>query len=374
MDVPFVSGEIASLVSIDGRMGRGTVTRTSMQSPRFAICIYLILPAAFSGYSVCQSERVEQSLKHSECVVDVDQFAQTSRTSPDVIRFQSELINPDVPVTQQLILELADKSVRDVGLSRPQPATTLPKGGWPSSMHDYEHESIGKYLDILVEALPQKRGPAQVESLKTAVGNQSLRLTPMRPEIRDCFQRATAGMFPSLPFETQWPILYSGPYQLFKSASLTAYLRQLYDSLEDHVRGSSPEELEEDLRFYRNMILQRIYEEDPIVGRAMILDEITSGRPRADIEALSVLPDDTLPEMDRILPQQLPSLHNSSDDFEGLAKLGIVERYATGSLLPDMKSAYTKDAGKWRSDQEGLFLSYFYAPILSSRSSLSPSA
>jgi hypothetical protein len=330
-----------------------------MQKPRLAICTYAILVAAFPGYSLCQSERVEQSLKGSECVVGVGQFAQTSRTSPDVIRLQSELLDPDVPVTLQLILQLADKSARDVGLSRPQPVTTLAERRMAKLYARYEHESTGKYLDILVEALPQKRGAAQVESLKIAVGDQTLRLTPMRPEVQDCFQRAMADIFPSLPFETQWPILDSGSYQLFKSANLTAYLRQLYDSLEDHVRGSSPEEVEEDLRFYRTIILRRIYEDDPTIGRAMILDEIMLVKPRADIEALSVLPDDTLPEMDRILLQQLPGLHNNSDDFEVMARLGIVARYATISLLPGVKSAYVKDAGKWRSDQVGLFLSYF---------------
>jgi hypothetical protein len=39
--------------------------------------------------------------------VDVDEFARSSRISPEVIRLQSELIDPDVPVTPQLIFELA---------------------------------------------------------------------------------------------------------------------------------------------------------------------------------------------------------------------------------------------------------------------------
>jgi len=319
-----------------------------------------VLLAALCGHSVGQSEVPEQAGKTSECVVDIDEFARTSRTSPEVIRLQSELIDPDVPVTPRLILELAHKSVGDFGISRAQPPATTPDQTRIASFYGkYLDELTGKYLDILVEALPQKRGQAQIESLATVVENQSLRLAPMHSGVQGCFQKVAASIFPSLPFETQWLTLHSDSYPLFKSPNLTAYLRQLYDSLEDHIRDSEPEETERNLRFYRGVILQRICEEDPIAGRAMIIEEITSGRPRVDIEALAILPDETLPEIDRILLRQLPTLQKNSDDYEAMAQLGVVERYATKSLLPRVKSAYLGNAGSWNSRQEALFLSYF---------------
>jgi hypothetical protein len=325
-----------------------------------ACFIDAVLLAALSAHSFGQSEAVEQARKTSECVVDVDEFGRTSRTSPEVIRLQSELIDPDVPVTPQLILELAHKSVGDIEISRAQPRTTTHDQTPIASFYGkYLDELTGKYLDILLEALPQKRGQAQIESLATVIENQFIRLTPMHAEVQGCFQRVAASIFPFLPFETQWLTLHSDSYPLFKSASLTAYLRQLYDSLEDHLRDNEPEETERDLRFYRSVILQRIYEEDPIAGRAMIIGEITSGRPRVDIDALTILPDETLPEIHRILSRQLPTLGKSSDDYEAMAQLGVVERYATKNLLPRVKSAYLGNAGNWNSRQEALFLSYF---------------
>ena len=323
--------------------------------------IVAVLLAALYGQSVGQSEVAESARKKaSECVVDVDEFARTSRTSPEVIRLQAELIDPDVAVTPQLILELAHKSIGDFGISRAQPPTTTPEQTRIASFYgQHLDELTGKYLDILLEALPQKRGQAQIESFATIVENQFLRLTPMLPGVQGCFQRAAASIFPSLPFESQWRMLHSDSYPLFRSANLTAYLRQLYDSLEDHIRDSDPEETERDVRFYRSVILQQIYEEDPIAGRAMIIEEITSGRPRVDIEALAILPDEALPEMDRILSRQVPTLGKNSDDYEGMAKLGVVERYATKNLLPRVKSAYLGNAGKWSPRQEALFLSYF---------------
>jgi hypothetical protein len=352
--------------SISFRRAPSENPRTSMQRTWLPLLIDVTLLLALSGYSAGQSERAENHLKDSRCVVEVNHFARTAKTSPDVIRLQSALIDPDVPVTQQFILELAQKSVQDLGIFRPQPDTTLAQSAptpsqtrFPSFYVQHLYEFAGKYLDILEEALPNKLGQAQVESFKTAIDSQFLRLAPMEPEIQGCFQRAAANIFPALPFNAQCLNLYSGSYPLFKSANLTAYLRQLYDSLEDHLRDSESGDMERDLRFYRSEILQRIYEEDPIVGRAIIIDEITSGAPRADIQALAILPDETLPEMDRILLRQLPTLHKSSDDDDEMAKLGVVERYATLGLLPQVKSAYLNNAGKWNSRQEALFLSYF---------------
>jgi hypothetical protein len=71
-----------------------------------ACFIDAVLLAALYGHSVGQSEVAEQAGKTSECAVEVDEFARSSRTSLEVIRLQSELIDPDVPVTPQLILEL----------------------------------------------------------------------------------------------------------------------------------------------------------------------------------------------------------------------------------------------------------------------------
>ena len=91
-----------------------------MQRTLLAFFINVILPVALAGYSVCQSEPAEKPLKDSQCVVDISHFARTTQTSPEVIRLQSALIDPDISVTQRLILELANRSVGDMGFSRPQ--------------------------------------------------------------------------------------------------------------------------------------------------------------------------------------------------------------------------------------------------------------
>jgi hypothetical protein len=77
------------------------------------------------------------------------------------------------------------------------------------------------------------------------------------------------------------------------------------------------------------------------------------------MDALGILPNETLPQIERIVRRQLSALQPNSDDFEMAAKLGAVERYATENLLANVKSAYMKGTGKWSSNEDALFLSYF---------------
>jgi hypothetical protein len=130
-----------------------------MQRTWLAFFINVILPVALAGYSVCQSEPAEKPLKDSQCVVDISHFARTTQTSPEVIRLQSALIDPDISVTQRLILELANRSVGDMGFSRPQlteSSTVTPAQKREAIFYrQYFDEFSGKYLDILVGALPQ---------------------------------------------------------------------------------------------------------------------------------------------------------------------------------------------------------------------------
>jgi hypothetical protein len=325
-----------------------------------ALCFEIVLLLTSPKYVVGQSGTEDKPPKTPDCILDVSDFSRTHETSPEVIRLQSSLVDPDVLVTQQLIMELARKSVGEIEVSRPDPSTITPAQTQIDSFYmEQLNKFTGKYLDILVEALSQKRGEAQVESFKTAIEDQFLRAVPMQPEMQGCFQRVVASIFPSLPFEKQWLALLSSSYPMFKSAGLTAYLRQLYDSLEDHIRESEDVDSEAELRSYRSTILRRIYEENTVIGKEIIIAEITSPKPRADIVALSTLPDETLPEVDRILMHQLPMLRKNPDDYEVMAKLGIIERYGTKGLLPSVKSAYLKDTGNWNSREEAIFLSYF---------------
>src|SRR2546430_8623179 len=49
-----------------------------------------------------QSEATERNTQPSGCTFDVSQFGRSPHTSPELMRLESELIDPQVPVTQTL--------------------------------------------------------------------------------------------------------------------------------------------------------------------------------------------------------------------------------------------------------------------------------
>src|SRR5579863_743878 len=310
-----------------------------MSNSRSPLISRLILLLSLTGYSVCQSAPAETPSKDSPCVVDISRFAGTSQGSSEAVESESSLLDPNTPVTQQLIVRLGESDRRNAGTG---------------NLYSF----TGKYLDLLLQALPQKRGQAQLESFETLVDGQFMRSKPLPPELQGCLQSEAASIFPSLPFDSQRIILQRDDYGLFKSAELTFYLRQLYESLDDPAGKLDPGEPERFLRFYRGIVLRRIYDQDPITGKAMILDEIASGKPRVDMDSLGILPDATLPEIDQIIRKQLLTLRPDSGD-ETMAELGVLERYASENILASVKSSYGRDCGKWSADQNARFLSYF---------------
>ena len=295
----------------------------------------------------------------TECTFDVSQFGRTQRTSPELVRLQSELIDPHFSVSVQLIQELAAEEEHDGLLGRSQSDRPLTGKGPAMINVERQRELVGKYLDLLAIVLPQKEGEAQVESMWVLTEQQHLRGAPMSEATQQCVQKAVASVFPSLPFEKQWSILLEGNYPLFKSAALASYLRHVYESLEEYLPDDPEFDRETSLRFHRTQILKRIYEGDSLVGREMILNEIKSELPRCDIEVLRMLPDETLPAMDHAFSEQLPSVYENANWDEYNAKLGAIERYATAAVLPAMKALFSNDPDNRNQYHTTLFLSYF---------------
>src|ERR1700694_559321 len=248
-----------------------------------------------------QSGTPEKNTHPSECAFEVSQCGRTPLTSLELIRLESELVDPQVPVTQTLILQLNTQAGRDAFSTVPKSIsgqTAKPTGKEGLRNQD---DFSGKYLDILARLLPAKKGEALVDSLLTVTEDQFLRIRPAQPTERQCLQEAVAKTLPSVPLEVQSRILFSGEYPLFKSSALTLYLHQLYESIDDQIVAAEDDptfDRERVARGYRTPILKRIYDADPNIGRAIILGEIASELPRTNIKALKLLPDETLHEMD----------------------------------------------------------------------------
>jgi hypothetical protein len=318
-------------------------------------CLCTFLPTS-------EAQIPEKNTHPSECTLEVNQFGRTPLTSLELIRLESELVDPQVPVSETLILQLNTQAKRDVYSASSKSSSThaAPATGkeTPRSQDDFS----AQYLDILARVLPAKRGDALVDGLLTITERQFIRKRPMQPAERQCLQEAVAKTFPSVPLEVQSRILFSDEYPLFKGPALTLYLHQLYESIDGQVAADEDDptfDRQRIARLYRTRILKRIYEADPNTGRAIILREIASDLPRSDIEALKLLPDETLPEMDSAFTHQLPVVYENANWDEYNAKLGVIERYATGAILPAMKSLYLHDPDERNQYHDVLFFSYF---------------
>jgi hypothetical protein len=80
----------------------------------------------------------------------------------------------------------------------------------------------GSHLDMLLEALPQERGQAQVQDGR----GESVSAIKNRCSLssKDVFRGPQPASFQAGHSDDQWLSLNSNCYSLFKSAALTAYL------------------------------------------------------------------------------------------------------------------------------------------------------
>lgn len=104
----------------------------------------------------------------------------------------------------------------------------------------------------------------------------------------------------------------------------------------------------------RNFALRRLYELAPDEGRKLILEELRRPNPSVNPVTLGLLPDETLPELDETLVE---NLEKRRGDLFILSQL--IERYATASVSPRVKAFYSDKAGQWACSIQSSLLAYF---------------
>jgi hypothetical protein len=76
--------------------------------------------------------------------------------------------------------------------------------------------------------------------------------------------------------------------------------------------------------------------------------------PRVNIQTLSLLPDEILPEVDALVEQQA-----GNDTFDSEVLLQLAERYASSAVAAKLKSAYEERVGRFACAPQEALLSYF---------------
>ncbi|MEY2493757.1 MAG: hypothetical protein QOJ45_249 [Verrucomicrobiota bacterium] len=244
---------------------------------------------------------------------------------------EDALADPDHPIGETFLYALgvvnSDGAGRDVAPSEQQ-----------------------KVLEKLLRALPNKRGHALAVSLTTAVNDAWILKTLPKPTV-DALVNQLVAIFGELPIAAQNKLL-SDRWEDIASPALLPLLRQWAQD----PRGFSErgKDRYESRRLTLNA-LKRWFDLDPASARPIVIQEITRPRPRFDAGEIGILPDETLPEVDKALGDHF----TENDDLDAARNLAsLIARYATAAILPQIIEKLDANVGTWACEIQNPILAY----------------
>lgn len=276
-------------------------------------------------------------------------------------QMESALAAPDHPVTSSFIRTLAILAY----LAR-FPTTMPPYSDvqgderrlsrWQAEMkerRDAFSKLMTDYAERLSEEVFRKDRSARAVSIETVLqfsAFQKERGTPASVARVNQLAAMIPEIFSDLPADRQYALLtYS--WKQIANPSMLPSLRQLIEKPISRQEGNFGD--------VRGIALRRLYELAPEEGRRAILQEIQRTPLRVRPQALSVLPDETLPELDDLLSKKLAQ-HDPDQDLQVIADYSVLlARYATSASLPAVRVAVGDRIGRLACNIQAPLLAYF---------------
>lgn len=191
-------------------------------------------------------------------------------------------------------------------------------------------ESARDTLAKVVRALPNKRGPAARVTLYTIINDVWVRGDDrlLAPETKRELIRQLTSIFDQLPIDQQaWLLEQRWPD--IKDPALLPLLKQF---VEIDVNKIPPDKFAW-AQGLPGVALRRWFELDPANARPAVIAEISRAQPRIKARELSLLPDETLPEVEQALADHFTAVKDYSISSNLAA---LIERYATKAILPQV--------------------------------------
>jgi len=209
-----------------------------------------------------------------------------------------------------------------------------------------------KAVEKLVRALPNKRGKALHTSLYAALNHVWVRadrqLLPKETTEQLVCQLITT--FDDLATEQQaW--LLDVRWEQIKSPALLPLLKRYAErdfsnvgpGESGHAQGLTA------------LALRRWFELDPAGARPVFIGEISQPNPRLGAAVFGLLPDATLPEVDKPLREQLVT----AKDFDSLSNTAsLIARYATSAIFADVVKELDAHIGRTACTVQASLLAY----------------
>jgi hypothetical protein len=259
---------------------------------------------------------------------------------------EAEMAAPDHPVTGSYIHTLATLNyLAQYG----SPMLPYPAGNeekmkeWQLEMQNRRsafQEIAAQYSRQLAMTVSRKEGSALAVTLETLLESEvnipAEKRTPASAARAAQIAAALPGVFLDLPSNKQYTLL-SWFWKPIATPAMLPPLRRLIDAPHSPRDGTFSD--------VRGLALQRLFELAPEEGRATVLKEIQRTPLRIRPKTLSILPDETLPELDEILSERL-TRHDPESEFEVVADYSaLIARYATSASLPRVKKAIGNKVG-----------------------------
>jgi len=275
-----------------------------------------------------------------------------------ISEMELRISDPDFPISEQFIYDLAQAQFL-AAYTQTIPRYVANDSAKEKERRDLIQQRLAALTALqeqdrerLKAAAPTKRGKAGVVSLYALLmlDYQHQNTAEYQNQVR-----ALVPVFDDLTTEQQNGLLGYN-WAALRGPDMLPVLRRLYAKpVSDEGVGNWQESESLD---QHSLALRRLTELSPAEGRALLLTEIKSVRPRVDLPTLCSLPDRTLPALDNILAANLEDcLRSGPEDWRITPRL--VERYATASILPRVKAAYGDKGGKWACDIQSSLLAYF---------------
>jgi hypothetical protein len=202
---------------------------------------------------------------------------------------------------------------------------------WERRMTFYE-QARAKYAEQLARAIPQKIGRARAISVKTLFG---LNLGKWEAP-------AAASIFNDLSLNDQRDLL-ACCWKRIAGPAMLPILRRIYE--ESSERSNEIGDL-------NGLALRRIYDLAPEEGRRMIIAEMRRPAPRGGRQALTILPDETLPELDSVFVDNLEKGRNS--DIHS----ALIERYGSPNIFSRVLALLDERVGNMNCFDQTRLLAY----------------
>jgi hypothetical protein len=257
---------------------------------------------------------------------------------------EGALRDPNTPATHELLQTLTMLRGLEEGVE-PTNAGGLVVAAENPEQRRYSEIREG-YVTELLASLPKRAGKSQTTTAITVLGN-----LPREPghaaQMLSGVRKILLQEFDSLhPFDQE--------------RLLSAYWDQLRDpSIQPALERMLTKERQPQEYLIRASALNRLIEMDPERARPFVVAELRDPASGVDFDVLTALKDETLPEADAALLEQVRRFGQKSDLVLLRHKALLVARYASPAIYDGLMEVYETWGAKWPQDARASLLGYF---------------